>query len=154
MPVWLENEAPSTTSRSASFMSQLATGVPLRPSTPAASGWSSAMTPLALNVVMTGACRRSASAVTAAMSSRAPWPTMNTGRRAVRMSSSASSTCRCGGAMSSAVSRPAGPPAGSSGAGTVCTSSGKTRCATSRLRIACLQARFMSSACLELGSTV
>ena len=35
MPVWLENDAPSTSSRSASFITQLATGVPLRPSTPA-----------------------------------------------------------------------------------------------------------------------
>ena len=36
MPVWFENDAPNTTSRSLSFMSQLATGVPLRPSTPGA----------------------------------------------------------------------------------------------------------------------
>ena len=36
MPVWLENEAPTTMSRSDSFISQLATGVPLRPSTPGA----------------------------------------------------------------------------------------------------------------------
>ena len=39
IPAWLENEAPVTISRSASFISQLATGVPLRPSTPAPSGW-------------------------------------------------------------------------------------------------------------------
>ena len=38
IPVWLANEAPTTISRSASFISQLATGVPLRPSTPAPSG--------------------------------------------------------------------------------------------------------------------
>ena len=36
MPVWFENDAPTTTSRSDSFISQLATGVPLRPSTPGA----------------------------------------------------------------------------------------------------------------------
>ncbi len=62
--MWLENDAPSTSSRSASFMNQLATGVPLRPSTPQASGWSSAIWPLALNVVITGAPIRSASAIT------------------------------------------------------------------------------------------
>ena len=45
-------------------MNQLATGVPLRPSTPQASGWSSAIWPLALNVVITGAPSRSASAIT------------------------------------------------------------------------------------------
>ena len=38
IPVWLEKDAPTTTSRSDSFISQLATGVPLRPSTPAPSG--------------------------------------------------------------------------------------------------------------------
>ena len=55
MPVWFENDAPTTTSRSDSFISQLATGVPLRPSTPAPSGWVSGTSPLALNVVSTGA---------------------------------------------------------------------------------------------------
>ena len=70
----------STISRSASFITQQATGVPLRPSTPQASGWSSGIWPLALKVVMTGAPSRSASAITAAMSKRAPWPTMITGR--------------------------------------------------------------------------
>ena len=38
MPVWLENEEPRARIRSHSFMNQLATGVPDRPSTPAASG--------------------------------------------------------------------------------------------------------------------
>ena len=38
IPVWLAKDAPITISRSASFISQLATGVPLRPSTPAPSG--------------------------------------------------------------------------------------------------------------------
>jgi hypothetical protein len=40
--------------------------VPLRPSTPAPSGWVSGTRPLALNVVSTGACSRSASEVTSA----------------------------------------------------------------------------------------
>ena len=83
MPVWLENDAPSTSSRSASFMIQLATGVPLRPSTPAASGWSSPIWPFALNVVITGAPSCSASAITAGMWKRAPWPTTITGRFAL-----------------------------------------------------------------------
>ena len=48
MPVWFENDAPNTTSRSLSFMSQLATGVPLRPSTPAPSGWRSEICALGL----------------------------------------------------------------------------------------------------------
>ena len=58
MPVWFENDAPNTSSRSDSFISQLATGVPLRPSTPAPSGWRSDTWPLALNVVSTGASKR------------------------------------------------------------------------------------------------
>jgi hypothetical protein len=71
-PLWFENEAPSTTSRSASFMIQLATGVPLRPSTPQASGCSSPIWPLALKVVITGAPSCSARAVTSSIASRAP----------------------------------------------------------------------------------
>ena len=66
MPVWFENDAPTTTSRSDSFISQLATGVPLRPSTPAPSGCVSGTSPLALNVVSTGAPSRSASASSSA----------------------------------------------------------------------------------------
>ena len=84
MPVWLEKDAPRTSSASLSFMNQLATGVPLRPSTPQASGWSSGIWPLALNVVITGAPSCSASAMIASMSKRAPWPTMITGRLAPR----------------------------------------------------------------------
>ena len=80
MPVWLEKDAPSTSSVSASFITQLATGVPLRPSTPAASGWSSPIWPFALNVVITGAPSCSASSITAGMWKRAPWPTTITGR--------------------------------------------------------------------------
>ena len=72
MPVWFANDAPNTTSRSDSFMSHDATGVPLRPSTPHASGWSSATMPLALNVVAIGAFSRSASATTSSMPARAP----------------------------------------------------------------------------------
>ena len=72
MPVWLENDAPKTTSRSDSFISHDATGVPLRPSTPQPSGWWSEIWPLALNVVSTGAPRSSARAITSPMSSRAP----------------------------------------------------------------------------------
>ena len=72
MPVWFENDAPNTRRVSASFMSQLATGVPERPSTPPASGWWSGIWPLALNVVRTGASSASASATTSAIASRAP----------------------------------------------------------------------------------
>jgi hypothetical protein len=84
MPVWLLKLAPNTSRRSDSFMNQLATGVPLRPSTPQPSGWRSEIWPLALKVVSTGACRRSARASTSGMLKRAPWPTMITGRLAAR----------------------------------------------------------------------
>ena len=60
--MWCENEAPNTISRSDSFMNQLATGVPLRPSTPPPSGWLSLICPFALKVVMTGQFSASASA--------------------------------------------------------------------------------------------
>jgi len=152
--VWLENEAPKTSSRSASFMNQLAMGVPLRPSTPQPSGWSSAIWPLPLKVVTTGAFRRSAKAVMAGMSKRAPWPTMISGRAEPFSSSSASARLSAGGEIPSRGRRPAGPPARASPAGNVCTSSGKIRCATSRSSSACLSARFMSSTCLEPCSTV
>ena len=72
MPVWFENDAPTTMSRSDSFISQLATGVPLRPRTPAPSGWVSGTRPFALNVVSTGACSRSASSMTSVSAPRAP----------------------------------------------------------------------------------
>ena len=55
MPVWLLKLAPNTSRQSASFINQLAMGVPLRPSTPPARGWLSGIWPLALKVVMTGA---------------------------------------------------------------------------------------------------
>ena len=79
-------------------MSQLATGVPLRPSTPAPSGWRSETCPLALNVVRTGAPSASASSSTGSISKRTPWPTTITGRVASSMSASASSTADAGGA--------------------------------------------------------
>ena len=68
MPVWFENDAPNTSSRSDSFMSQLT-----RPAcrcgrarrTP--SGWSSGTMPLALNVVSDRRVERSASATTSSM---------------------------------------------------------------------------------------
>ena len=75
MPVWLENEAPSTSSTSASFMNQEAIGVPDRPRTPQPSGWPpsatspwSAISPLPLKVVSTGQPSCSARAVIAGMS--------------------------------------------------------------------------------------
>ena len=154
MPVWLANDAPSTTSRSASFISQLATGVPLRPRTPAASGWSSGTTPLALKVVTIGAPRRSASATIGSMSLRAPWPTMKTGRVARARRSSAAASESAGGPISERPTRPSGKATGASGAGSVCTSSGKTRWATSRRSRACLQASAISSAWWLSGSTV
>ncbi len=80
IPVWLLKLAPNTSRQSLSFMNQLAIGVPLRPSTPQASGWRSGMSPFALKVVITGAWICSASAMTSGMWKRAPWPTMITGR--------------------------------------------------------------------------
>ena len=78
MPVWLANEAPKATIRSLSFMNQLAMGVPL-----AARGrrtrarWESAMRPLPLKVVATGAPNvLGQGPITASISNRAPAPTM------------------------------------------------------------------------------
>ena len=50
--------------------------VPLRPSTPQPLGWLSAIIPFPLNVGRTGHISCSASAVTASMLNRAPWPTI------------------------------------------------------------------------------
>ena len=155
MPVWFENDAPSTISRSDSFISQLATGVPLRPSTPAPSGWWSEIRPLALNVVRTGAWSASASSRTASISKRTPWPTTMTGRRAPSMSRSASSSAAAGGAMWSSPIRPTGEEAvGASPTTSSCTSSGSTRCATSRSTVAVFNASVISSAWSDCGRTV
>lgn len=153
MPVWFENEAPNTTIRSDSFMNQLAIGVPLRPSTPQPSGWSSAMSPFALNVVTTGAPMCSASATIASMSWRAPWPTMISGRSASAMRWAASATTAAGAAERGSPRRPAGPLAGASD-GIVCTSSGSTRWATPRSVSACLHASAISSTWSEPAWTV
>ena len=64
-----------------------ATGVPLRPSTPAPSGCVSGTRPLALNVVSTGACEPLGERDDLGASApRAPCPTMITGRRAAATS--------------------------------------------------------------------
>lgn len=135
-------------------MNQLATGVPLRPSTPVASAWSSGNWPLALKVVITGAPVCSASACTCSRWKRAPWPTMITGRFAWSSRAIASAIACGGGEIVSSVSRPSGVCASASPAASVCTSSGKIRCATSRLSSAFLQASDISSACFESSSTV
>ena len=135
----------STSSRSASFISQLATGVPLRPSTPAPSGCVSGTSPLALNVVSTGAPSCSASATT------------SRGRRGRRGRRRSPVVGRPPPARSPgpARRRPGRPGAASSGRpgsrpaaceGWACTSSGSTRCATPRPSRACLTARAASSA--------
>ena len=158
MPVWLENDAPSTSSRSASFMTQLATGVPLRPSTPAASGWSSADLALGLEggdhrrVELLGERGRPRG-----MWKRAPWPTMITGRFAARSSSQRVGDRRPpGGAIVDAATPALAGRArlAPSGAGSVWTSSGKTRCATSRRSIACFTRGPSSSSGSASGSTV
>ena len=110
MPVWFENEAPSTISRSASFMNQLATGVPLRPSTPQASGWSSAICPLALNVVITGA--PSPLGQSDHLIAVKAGPVADDDDRALGGLRAGRSPARCdaaGGLISSGVSRPSGP---------------------------------------------
>src|SRR6478609_6586757 len=70
MPVWLENDTPTAMTTSDSFINQLATGVPLRPNTPAPSGLVSGTRPLALKVVSTGAPSRSANASSSARPDR------------------------------------------------------------------------------------
>ena len=146
MPVWFENDAPTTTNRSDSFISQLATGVPLRPSTPAPSGWVSGTIPLALNVVSTGAPSRSASATSCSLPRRAPWPTTNTGPpRVAQQDRGARRPPAASGPICRVLNRPAGV-AGAASEGCSCTSSGSTRCATPRPSIACLTASAASSA--------
>lgn len=154
MPVWFANDAPNTRIASDSFMNQLATGVPERPRTPAASGWESGIWPFALKVVITGAPRRSASSTIGSMWKRAPWPTITIGRRDARMRNSAASSDSFGGAIADGAIRPAGPDGSASPAGIVCTSSGKIRWAGPGASSACLQASVISSACLESRSTV
>jgi hypothetical protein len=155
MPVWLEKDPPITSRRSASFMNQLAMGVPLRPRTPQPSGWWSETRPLPSRVVSTGALSRSARRRTPAICSRAPWPTITTGRRAARSRSDARASASAGGAMAGSPTRPAGPGAGTvSGTGRVCTPSGKIRCETSRPTIACFRASAISSAWRLSGWTV
>ncbi len=135
-------------------MKWLAMGVPLRPRTPHARGWASEIRPLPLKVVITGQRRRSARATTRSMSNRAPWPTMMAGLRDFLRRARAASRESSGGAIALEATRPRGPPAvAPSSAGRVCTSSGKIRCETPRFRIALLQARLTSSACLLVCST-
>ena len=148
MPVWLANDTPKVNSRSASFMNQLAMGVPERPSTPQASGWRSPISPLPLKVVATGAPISSARATMSAMEPRAPWPTMISGRAAPATASTAAASASAGGSTAREPVRPCGEPGepdAPEGAGRTCTSSGSTRWPTSRSTIAVLQARVMSS---------
>ena len=63
MPVWSLKLAPKTSRQSDSFITQLATGVPLWPRTPAANGWLSEICPFPLKVVMTGQLSDSASSM-------------------------------------------------------------------------------------------
>ena len=135
-------------------MSQLATGVPLRPSTPAPSGCVSGTNPLALKVVSTGAPSRAASASSSARADRAPWPTTNTGRSASTSSRAAAATSSVAGPVRPTEARPVGNAAGASEVSS-CTSSGSTRCATPRWSTACLTASAASSAwSLPLWTTV
>ena len=153
MPVWLANDEPNAMIRSASFMNQLAMGVPERPSTPPACGCVSAIRPFPLKVVTTTAPMRSARVMTASRASTAPCPITISGRRAELIIATACARSCAAGTTTLPPSRPVGPPAGDV-FGTVCTSSGKTRCATSRSTSADLQASDISSACFELGNTV
>ena len=146
MPVWLENDAPTTISRSDSFISQLATGVPLRPSTPAPSGWVSGTSPLALKVVSTGAPSRSASATSSALAG--PGTVADDEDRALRVAHAAAAAARClrrRGRSRRSANRPSGA-GGARSDGSSWTSSGSTRCATPRPSTACLTARAASSA--------
>ena len=106
IPVWFENDAPSTSRQSAFAIVAEPIGVPERPSTPHASGWSSGTRPFALNVVMTGASIRSANASTWSRHARAPAPTMMTGRSAAASSAIASPSSACGGVIAVAAIRP------------------------------------------------
>ena len=136
-------------------MKWLAISVPLRPRTPQANGSSSGISPLPLKVVMTGQLSVRASWRIGTMWKRAPWPTMMAGRFAERSRSRALSVDRRGGVMSNGVSLPSGPEGRTSAAtGWVWTSFGRIRWPTSRLSIACLSARVISSAGRLVESTV
>ena len=155
MPVWFEKDAPSTSCTSLRAIRPEAVGVPLRPSTPQASGWSSATRPFALNVVMIGASMCSASATTASRNGRAPFPQMIEGRWASRRSSTARASSSEGGRIAALAMRPArGRAGGSSRPSSSCTSSGRIRWATSRLTIACFIASAASSLAFAAASTV
>ena len=110
----------SRTTRRARAGSRCGPSPPSRPGCPSGrarrtpSGWSSGTSPLALNVVMTGASRCSASASTAPRNGRAPLPTMITGRSAAASSATARSSSACGGAIAVAATRPARGRAGGS----------------------------------------
>ncbi len=133
-------------------MNQLAIGVPERPSTPAALGWVSGISPLPLKVVSTGAPRVSARPITASRAAAPPWPSTMMGRRASLIISTARSISSAAGSTLSWPRRPSGPAAGAS-LGWVCTSSGKIKCATSRSTMAVLQASDISSAWRDESST-
>ena len=112
---------------SASFISQLATGVPLRPSTPAAERWVSGTRPFARNVVSTGAPRRSASAMTSAAGGARAVPTMidralRAGEQLQRLGEALRRAARSAGRER----RPCGAAGSASGAGRTWTSSGNT----------------------------
>ena len=130
-------------------MNQLAIGVPLRPSTPQPSGWSSAISPLPLKVVITGRVERSASATTASISKRAPWPTMIAGRLASRCSRPRRRGPRRG-AISRGGMRPSGAPAVASGAGRTLHLVGEDQVRDAALDDGVLEARSTSSAMLAV----
>ncbi|MEA2973693.1 MAG: hypothetical protein QOG82_2151 [Actinomycetota bacterium] len=155
MPVWSENEAPRTSRQSLRPMWMEATGMPDRPRTPQASGWESGTSPLALNVVMTGASTCSAKAAISSPQPRAPLPTMITGRWAADRSSTARANSASGGAISRAATRPRrGLGVGTATPASSWTSSGKMRWATSRSTMACFMARAASSVAFSGRRTV
>ena len=130
-------------------MNQLAIGVPLRPSTPQPSGCASGISPLPLKVVSTGRRGSSASAMTAGMSSRAPWPTMITGRSRTRRSSAVCtrSSASAGGRSLAQAMRPSGPRPGRSR----CVGQGLDLVGEDQVRHAAVQDRALARQVHELG---
>ena len=120
---------PNTTMRSARVCMAADTGVPDRPSTPVASGCVSGMQPFAGKVVATAASMRSASERIAPDARDPPLPTTKRGFSA----SLSNSTILVASASASGNGLWTGdaPLATSIWGGSICTSSGITRCATS-----------------------
>ena len=163
MPVWLLKKlAPSTSSRSAFVHEPAGDRRSTAPAEHATTQWvpNRRSSPLPLNVVSTGALRQLGQPRSSAgMSKRAPWPTMIAGPFGLAQQldgriifSSASARRMRWRSAGDAAGRARSGLGVFGPAGIVCTSSGKIRCETPRLRHRALAGQVSSArrACSEL----